>query len=753
MLATKNHGKNDSDSHSVCMGTNGEPTKKEETLIIKTGIMRKMKTMKKKFFVLKEETKNVFLDYFDSEKKYRDHPLKPKRTINITECFSINRRPLPSKSKQFAISIFTWDAHVSLILDQEDDMKQWLDALSNACGHGYHYKGKEDNVIYDHVWQVLIVKKDLGFKENISGIHRLCLTSKILHVYRVDSSTVEVDHPLEFQLNSIRKCGHTDNFFSVFLGRSSPIGAGELLMQADDNVTAQVMHETIREAMKSEASSSTTGTSRPRSSSSSDGSKNRRSTLGSLHPPHVTPPSTTSPLAASMASSSPSAVTPTSLNPIATSSSIRSRCDSLPSRSRCITEGTSGNTIYSGVTTTSQSKHRFTSSSPPIGNQPLSSTSGACSTESVGSSCLSDEYTEGDRPLPVFSRETSAIPSQPSIREEETDDYCPMDLSALKVSTNSESTASPNHVVQNQSLSSLTNSLTSPINEEYMPMNNPTSLPDSQESGYLSMLPTTSSTRIDLGYLNMAPPTSKSSSSRGKRSSSSGHSSHHGRVQSPPPAKECLEKLSSEFPLAPVKSFFSPAEEPADLIKPVRAYSMGSRPTKTLFLRTPNLLPTSVEDPTKQDEQRLRAQSMGCHGTAGLREKLKDRVKPSIEQVLGTIDQLEGKTKKSSSTPALTNKSHRLRSSTVGCRPTASQIASCSKGPLRDHGDHMLLDYTAALKGDDKKFRTRTNTRSSSASNPESTRTPSTLKQTSSKNVKTSQDLDYAEIDFNQDSS
>jgi hypothetical protein len=371
----------------------------------------------------------------------------------------------------------------------------------------------------------------------------------------------------------------------------------------------------------------------------------------------------------------------------------------------------------------------------------------------------------------------SAIPTQPSIRED--DEYCPMDLSGLKVSALDSTPASAPNLVnpfENKSLSLSsppTNSLTSPTNEvdDYMSMNPATqSFPASEESGYLSMIPTarsSASAGIDQGYLNMAPQGSSRVRSSGGKGSSSGHSSHH-RVQSPPPPKESLEKLSSEFPLAPVKSFFSPAEEPADLIKPVRAYSIGSRPisSKTLFGRT-NLLPTSLEDPSKGDNERIRAFSMGCQGTTALREKLKERIKPTVEQVLGTIEQLDetSKDKKSSSTPALQVTSHRVRSSTVGCRPTASQVSSSKQlvPPSKEPADHMLLDYSGAspARGEERKlmFRTRTNTRSSTASNPESRprspkiSTPMISSESKTCPIKRSQDLDYAEIDFNQSDS
>ena len=46
-----------------------------------------------------------------------------------------------------------------------------------------------------------------------------------------------------FQLMSIRRCGHTNNYFVIELGRSSITGAGELWLETEDVVIAQNMHE------------------------------------------------------------------------------------------------------------------------------------------------------------------------------------------------------------------------------------------------------------------------------------------------------------------------------------------------------------------------------------------------------------------------------------------------------------------------------------------------------------------------------
>ncbi|XP_064207638.1 insulin receptor substrate 1-A-like isoform X2 [Anguilla rostrata] len=49
---------------------------------------------------------------------------------------------------------------------------------------------------------------------------------------------------------NVRRCGHSENFFFVEVGRSAVTGPGEFWMQVEDSVVAQHMHETLLEAMK-----------------------------------------------------------------------------------------------------------------------------------------------------------------------------------------------------------------------------------------------------------------------------------------------------------------------------------------------------------------------------------------------------------------------------------------------------------------------------------------------------------------------
>ena len=90
-------------------------------------------------------------------------------------------------------------------------------------------------------WHVIVKPRGLGSSRNLAGQYDLKLTNESLSfVKRETKKSVK-----EIKLINIRRCGHTDCFFFMELGRSAVTGAGELWMQVDDQIIAQNMHETI----------------------------------------------------------------------------------------------------------------------------------------------------------------------------------------------------------------------------------------------------------------------------------------------------------------------------------------------------------------------------------------------------------------------------------------------------------------------------------------------------------------------------
>lgn len=80
---------------------------------------------------------------------------------------------------------------------------------------------------FREVWQVSVRPRGLGQTRNLSGTYRLCLTDRTLGLLRL-----RCEHPsVTLQLMNVRRCGHSDNYFFVEVGRSAVTGPGELWMQ------------------------------------------------------------------------------------------------------------------------------------------------------------------------------------------------------------------------------------------------------------------------------------------------------------------------------------------------------------------------------------------------------------------------------------------------------------------------------------------------------------------------------------------
>lgn len=94
--------------------------------VVLSGNLRKLKTMKKKFFVLYRNAPNrpARLEYFDSEKKYRLHASHPKRSILLEACFNINRRT--DTKQKCVIALYTNEDCFCIVCDNEQELELWL---------------------------------------------------------------------------------------------------------------------------------------------------------------------------------------------------------------------------------------------------------------------------------------------------------------------------------------------------------------------------------------------------------------------------------------------------------------------------------------------------------------------------------------------------------------------------------------------------------------------------------------------------
>lgn len=112
----------------------------------------------------------------------------------------------------------------------------------------------------------------------------------------------------------------------------------------------------------------------------------------------------------------------------------RDRCDSLPSRARTTSESHPASILshprsshfVSHVLRPHSMYVRGLSYSPPIASMPISPASGACSTDSAGSSLSMDDGGESVLEEGTVSRYGHSLtPDEPVILEENGDDYAP----------------------------------------------------------------------------------------------------------------------------------------------------------------------------------------------------------------------------------------------------------------------------------------------------------------------------------------
>ncbi|XP_071479290.1 insulin receptor substrate 1-like, partial [Diadema antillarum] len=150
--------------------------------IEKSGYLRKLKTMRKKFFVLRSESGSgpARLEYYDNEKKFRLGG-EAKRTVPLSSCFNINKKS-DAKHKH-AIALYTKDDCFSLVAEDEESQLEWLRALleqQRAGGDGKPIPA------FEHVWQVTVKPKGLGSSKSLSGSYRLCLTTTTISLVRMN---------------------------------------------------------------------------------------------------------------------------------------------------------------------------------------------------------------------------------------------------------------------------------------------------------------------------------------------------------------------------------------------------------------------------------------------------------------------------------------------------------------------------------------------------------------------------------------
>uniref|UniRef100_A0A452H340 Insulin receptor substrate 1 n=1 Tax=Gopherus agassizii TaxID=38772 RepID=A0A452H340_9SAUR len=213
------------------------------------GHLRKQKSQRRRFFVLRAPSERgpARLEYYDSEKKFGAGGARPKRSFALASALHINKRA--DARHRHLIVLYGRDGTFGLAAESAEQQEAWYRAMMElrAAGEGAaELLGSGAASPFREVWHVSLRPKGLGQARNLVGVYRLCLAESTVELVQLSAPAP----CLVLQLLSVRRCGHSENYFFLEVGRSAATGPGELWMQVEDLVVARHIHETILEAMK-----------------------------------------------------------------------------------------------------------------------------------------------------------------------------------------------------------------------------------------------------------------------------------------------------------------------------------------------------------------------------------------------------------------------------------------------------------------------------------------------------------------------
>lgn len=210
------------------------------------GHLRKQTSQRRRFFVLRAPSERgpARLEYYESEKKFGAGGARPKRSVPLASALNINKRA--DARHRHLIVLYGRDGTFGLAAESAEQQEAWYGAMMELRATGLSQPGSGPAAPFREVWQVSLRPKGLGQARNLVGVHRLCLAESTVELVQLRAPAP----CLVLQLLSVRRCGHSENYFFLEVGRSAATGPGELWMQVEDLVVARHIHETILEAMK-----------------------------------------------------------------------------------------------------------------------------------------------------------------------------------------------------------------------------------------------------------------------------------------------------------------------------------------------------------------------------------------------------------------------------------------------------------------------------------------------------------------------
>lgn len=132
----KSNSKLNNDNSSKESGTSNHPQVPDPNLLIKEGYITKLKSKKRRYFVLYTENdhEQARLDYYENEKKFKNNPSSYKRSILLNDCFAVIKKydPRFKEKNIFVFAIYTRDDCFSLMFDNQDEMKCWFSLINEV---------------------------------------------------------------------------------------------------------------------------------------------------------------------------------------------------------------------------------------------------------------------------------------------------------------------------------------------------------------------------------------------------------------------------------------------------------------------------------------------------------------------------------------------------------------------------------------------------------------------------------------------
>nr|XP_032618831.1 insulin receptor substrate 1-like [Chelonoidis abingdonii] len=210
------------------------------------GHLRKQKSQRRRFFVLRAPSERgpARLEYYESQKKFGAGGSRPKRSFSLASALNISKRA--DARHQHLIVLYGPDRTFGLAAESAEQQEDWYRAMVELRATGLSQPGSGAASPFREVWQVSLRPKGLGQARNLVGVYRLCLAESSVELVQLSAPAP----CLVLQLLCVRRCGHSENYFFLEVGRSAATGPGELWMQVEDLVVARHIHETILEAMK-----------------------------------------------------------------------------------------------------------------------------------------------------------------------------------------------------------------------------------------------------------------------------------------------------------------------------------------------------------------------------------------------------------------------------------------------------------------------------------------------------------------------